>query len=55
MVDDNKLIPKGRITLEYHKDLYLLVDFLNRNVKDKNLMVGLTKKENKATISLYDF
>ena len=55
MVDDNALIPKGKITLEYHKDLYRLVDFLNRNVKDKNLMVGLTKKENMATISLYDF
>lgn len=37
-------------------DLYLLVDFLNRNLKDKDIIFGLSKAETepeKMQITLY--
>lgn len=35
-------------------ELYKVVDFLNRNLKDYRLMFGLTKKEGKMVISVYE-
>lgn len=38
------------------EDLYLLVDFLNRNLRDKDVVFGLSKAgaaEGKMTITLY--
>ncbi|WP_083511459.1 YpmA family protein [Alicyclobacillus acidiphilus] len=36
-------------------DLYLLVDFLNRNLKDKDIIFGLSKSDepDKMQITLY--
>ena len=34
--------------------LYKVVDFLNKNLKDHGLMFGLTKKEDKMVISVYE-
>jgi len=35
-------------------ELYKVVDFLNKNLKEYKLMFGLTKKEDKMVISVYD-
>jgi len=35
-------------------ELYKVVDFLNKNLKDYRLMFGLTKKEDKMIISVYE-
>ncbi|MDR3540007.1 MAG: YpmA family protein [Desulfosporosinus sp.] len=35
-------------------ELYKVVDFLNKNLKDHGLMFGLTKKEDKMIISVYE-
>ena len=39
-----------------HQDMYKVVDFLNKSLKDKNLMFGMTKNsgENTLTISIYE-
>ena len=41
----------------YYEDMYKIIDYLNKNIKDKRLIVGLTKdKENgEATINIYEF
>ncbi|MDR3602213.1 MAG: YpmA family protein [Desulfosporosinus sp.] len=35
-------------------ELYKIVDFLNKNLKDHGLMFGLSKKEEKMVISVYE-
>ena len=35
-------------------ELYKVVDFLNKNLKEYKLMFGLTKKEEKMVISVYE-
>lgn len=35
-------------------ELYKVVDFLNKNLKDYQLMFGLTKKGDKMVISVYE-
>lgn len=35
-------------------ELYKVVDFLNKNLKGYRLMFGLTKKEDKMVISVYE-
>jgi len=41
--------------IEYATNLYKLVDFLNKNLKDKNIIFGLSKKDDKTMlVSIYD-
>ncbi len=54
MPNGERLLPKARIKIKYQDDLYTLVDFLNRNLKERNIMFGLSKEEDRAVISLYD-
>ncbi|MGI6703307.1 MAG: YpmA family protein [Clostridia bacterium] len=55
MNDNKRLEPLATKRLEYNEELYLLVDFLNKNLKDRNLIFGLTLEEDgKAVISIYD-
>lgn len=35
-------------------DLYKIIDFLNKNLKNHKLMFGLTKKEDTMVISIYE-
>ncbi len=52
----------GKLELIAHKSfanyeqMYLVVDFLNKNLKDKNLMFGLTKdgEKDNMTITIYE-
>lgn len=43
-------------TLPSHEDLYKIVDFLNKTLKEKRVMFGLTlnREENTMTISVYE-
>jgi hypothetical protein len=38
---------------EENEDTYKIIDFLNKNLKEEGYIFGLTKKENKDTISIY--
>jgi len=35
-------------------ELYKVVDFLNKNLKEHGLIFGLTKKDDKMVISIYE-
>lgn len=43
-------------TLKQHDEMYKVVDFLNKTLKHKKVMFGLTKNstENTMTISIYE-
>lgn len=47
-----ELIATQRLGL--NGELYKIVDFLNKNLKDRGLMFGLTKKEDQMIISVYE-
>ncbi|GAB6151780.1 YpmA family protein [Desulfosporosinus burensis] len=42
------------LRLGVNGELYKVVDFLNKNLKDRRLMFGLTKKDDKMMISVYE-
>ncbi|AET68835.1 hypothetical protein Desor_3337 [Desulfosporosinus orientis DSM 765] len=47
-----ELIASQRVSI--NGELYKVVDFLNKNLKEYRLMFGLTKKEDKMVISVYE-
>lgn len=47
-----ELIATQRLGL--NGELYKVVDFLNKNLKDHGLMFGLTKKADQMIISVYE-
>lgn len=51
-----RLIPIATRTLKAHDELYKVVDFLNKTLKHKKLIFGLTKNnaEDTMTISVYE-
>jgi hypothetical protein len=51
---DDKLELKSVLEVEENPELYKIVDFLNKNLKEKKLLFGLTKKSNKMAISIYE-
>lgn len=62
-MDDQQMRPsnrQGKIELiatqrvGVNGELYKVVDFLNKNLKDHQLMFGLTKKGDKMVISVYE-
>lgn len=54
MEKSDKLELKSTLNVEENPELYKIVDFLNKNLKDKDLIFGLAKKESKMTISIYE-
>lgn len=42
---------------EYYKDMYKVVDFLNKNLKEHRIMLGLRKdrESGKLSINIYEF
>lgn len=44
----------GLQKVKVNSEIYKVVDFLNKNLKEHNLMFGLTKKEDTMTISVYE-
>lgn len=55
--DKNKLEIIATKTLPASDELVRLVDFLNKNLKSKRIMFGITKdrENNEMTISIYEF
>lgn len=55
--DKSKLEIIATKTLPASDDLVRLVDFLNKNLKSKRIMFGITKdkENNEMTISIYEF
>ncbi|ABN51940.1 hypothetical protein Cthe_0705 [Acetivibrio thermocellus ATCC 27405] len=51
---DDKLELKATVEVSANLELYKVVDFLNKNLKDKKLIFGLSKKDNKMIISIYE-
>lgn len=51
---DDKLELKATVEVEPILELYRVVDFLNKNLKEKNLIFGLSKKDDKMIISIYE-
>lgn len=39
---------------EKHPNMYKIIDFLNKSFKNKDIIFGLTRKDEKDTISIYD-
>lgn len=37
-----------------YNEMYLVVDFLNKTLKHKKVMFGLTKKDNRMAVSIYE-
>lgn len=54
--ENEKLILIATKTLTANPDLIYVVDFLNKNLKHKKVMFGLTlnKEEKKMTLSIYE-
>ncbi|KJS14759.1 MAG: hypothetical protein VR69_16455 [Peptococcaceae bacterium BRH_c4b] len=61
-MDENQEKSGGKLELiatrafEPYNDMYRIVDFLNKNLKEKRVMFGLTKdkKSGKMSISIYE-
>jgi hypothetical protein len=51
----DELVLKAMIDIESFPDLYKLIDFLNKNLKEKNIVFGLSKKdESTMSITIYN-
>lgn len=50
----DKLELKAQLITDGDMSLYKVVDFLNKNLKDRGLIFGLNKKEDKMIISIYE-
>lgn len=53
---ENKIETLSTVVVDYHSDLYKIVDALNRTLKEKDLMFGLAldkQDENKAVFTIY--
>ncbi len=37
-----------------NEDLYTLIDFLNRTLKDKNLIFGVSQRDGQMIVSVYE-
>ncbi|MGB9839632.1 YpmA family protein [Thermovenabulum sp.] len=51
---EDKLELIAQKELNYNDELYKFVDFLNKTFKKKGFIFGITKKEDKAIISVYE-
>ncbi|WP_059034351.1 YpmA family protein [Tepidanaerobacter syntrophicus] len=47
-----ELIAKKEVV--YSDELYKVVDFLNKNLKNKKVIIGISKNGDMATISIYE-
>lgn len=54
MLSKDELEIRAVIELEKNPELYKLVDFLNKNLKEKGLIFGLAKNCEKMKITVYN-
>lgn len=57
--DENeaKLVLIASKSFAYYNDMYKVIDFLNKNIKEKGIMLGLTKEKesDRLNIHVYEF
>lgn len=53
-MDSGKLELKATIDVQANIELYKVIDFLNKNLKEKKLIFGLAKNEGTMKISIYE-
>ncbi|NMM62699.1 DUF4264 family protein [Clostridium sp. P21] len=51
MQDKLELIASKKF--EYYAEMYKVVDFMNKNLSEYNIVLGITEKENKNIINIY--
>jgi hypothetical protein len=44
----------GAMEFNEYEEMYKIVDFLNKNLKDRGLIFGLTKENGKDKLLIYD-
>ncbi|HHW00384.1 MAG TPA: YpmA family protein [Clostridiaceae bacterium] len=54
MENNDKLELKSTLEIASNAELYKVVDFLNKNLKEKKVIFGLSKKGEKMQISIYE-
>jgi len=54
MKKHDKLELKSTLEVGSNSELYKVVDFLNKNLKEKKVIFGLSKKGEKMRISIYE-
>lgn len=37
----------------YYEDMYKIVDFMNKNLSEYNIVLGISEKENKSIVNIY--
>lgn len=37
----------------YYEDMYKIVDFMNKNLSEYNIVLGVTEKENRNIVNIY--
>lgn len=52
--DQGKLALIAHQTFSAHHELVRVVDFLNKSLKSKRIMFGITKDKDKMTINIYE-
>lgn len=52
--DCGKLELKSTLEIKSELEMYKVVDFLNKNLKHKNLIFGLSKNGERMTLSIYE-
>lgn len=51
---ENKLHLIALKEFEEYENMYKIIDFLNKNLKSRGFIFGLTRKNGKDIISIYD-
>jgi len=51
---ENKLELIAKKVIPYNDDLYQLIDFLNKTLKSKHVIFGISKNGEDAIISVYE-
>ncbi|MCR4430620.1 MAG: YpmA family protein [Tepidanaerobacteraceae bacterium] len=51
---ENKLELIAKKELRYSDELYQLVDFLNKNLKNRGVIFGISKEGERAIVSIYE-
>ena len=54
MSEEGKMQLKALLEVSAYSELYKLIDFLNKNLKDKDLIFGLAQVEDKMTVKIYE-
>ena len=51
---EEKLELIATLKIPYNEDLYNLIDFLNRTLKDKKLIFGVSQRNEQMLVSIYE-